>query len=150
MDEIKFPAILIIDNRIEVFDKGDIELTCTLLSYKEGTVKDINVYDSEGDSFKSVEAVSCRKIRSFEKFLTFIWNPFIRVKLNFRKLKTKVNITKLKSTIKKIIRMDDDIYCQFIEKDDIYKMLDSSQSVKDLIVNVKKILEAELEDSLSQ
>ena len=143
MDEIKFPAICIFDDMIEVFTNTDIEFTCTLLSYKRGSIKDIPIYDSEGTLFKSIEAIPCRKIHFFERVFCFLWTPFIRVKLKFRKMKTTTSVDKLRSSIKKIIRMDDDVYCQFIDKDDIFKMIDTSQSVEELIVSVKNILEVE-------
>jgi hypothetical protein len=143
MDEIKFPAICIVDNRIEVFDGADIEITCTLLSYERGTVKNIQIYDSDGGFFKSTEAVPCRKISFFERIFCHVWTPFIRVKLKFSKVNETTDIAKLRSSVARIIRMDDDIYCQFIEKGTALNMINSSQSVIELIASVRKILEGE-------
>jgi hypothetical protein len=89
-----------------------------------------------------MEAIPCRKIRFFERIFCFLWTPFIRVKLKFSKMKTKTSIDKLKSSIKKIIQMDDDIYCQFREKEDIFKIIDDAQSIKELIVRVQQVLGA--------
>ena len=146
MGEIRFPAICIYDDRLEVFTESDIEYTTTVLSYKTGVIKDIPIYDSEGTLFKSIEATPCREIHFFERVFCFLWSPFIKVNLKFKKMKAKGNIDKLKTSIKRIIRMDDDIYCQFMEKDDIYKIIDSSESIKELILNVKTVLDANADD----
>ena len=140
MNDIKYPALFLNDGRIEIFTNKDSELLSTWLSYKEGNLLNLLIYDMTGNCFNTSEVILSREPTWIGKFFNFVWNPFIHVKFQFEKTKRKPNLEKLKSKTKSIIKCDDDVYTQFMEKEEIFEIIDNAKTTKELILGLQKIL----------
>lgn len=122
---------------MDIWQNIDEEMKCSLYAYTKGSWKSIKIYDAKGMEWSIKEAAPTRKINIIERILAPIcYNPKIKVKLSPKKLKP-YSLEKIKKSIVKIIKNDDDLYTQFTEGKDIIKRVNAANSFLE-IINILK------------
>ncbi len=114
--------------------EGDEDMTIFGYMYLISGKFNFWVYDNNGLIWVKEYEVLPFKISFWQKILAYtFYNPKFKIKFTWKIIKDNYFLKDLKSAIYKVIDQDDDIYTQFIEHEDLKKLVSQATNLQDLI-----------------
>ena len=131
---MNYPAILIgKDGSIEVIDEPI--KSCSWIGFKNGYFNDLLMFDSNGESWKVDGVVITKKPSIIDKTL----NRKINIVLNLNG-PIRININDIATKLCECVDKDpDDLYCQFVEHEELKSLFRSSGSPSMLINHARNL-----------
>lgn len=138
-NKIQFPAIITAKpDFLDIWQRLDEEVEGSLCAYIKGFWSSVRLFDAAGMEWSVEKVIPIRKINAIERILAPIcYNPKIKVKLSFEN-PNSYTLEKLQKEIIRIIGLDDDIYTQFNEADDIIKKINLASSFAEIAAVLKE------------